>query len=537
MVINGTYAKKKSNVNAKMAGEVSTATVRLIQRDPPEKTAEMYASVCQADDACKNFPLAGGVSSLDTDITANMTFYSGGETVFSNPQFCGVTNRKILDMLSDRPPQVTFSCDASDATCDFQFWTSQVESSIELRVIARPRFSPAIQRSTNVKTLSAAAYPTGLFVAKTAVLNVKEESACIILKSRPVKPDNTRWVALSIAGAGCFIVFTSAVIWYAGHARKSDFSKIRLPDDESSRSMTDHVPASLHFHDVTYKLVMAITGPSGTGKSTFLDILLARKRKRGAVTGTTLVNSREVGNEQFRKVVGDMSLEAKTYRMLETMNELGILDIKDMRIGDSGRQSISGGEQRRVSIACRLVTSPSILFLDEPTSRLDAYNAFNVVESLPRSNLVALFNQFVLLAQGKLVYSGEFPKCQDYFSSIGQPGPPSFNIAGFLIDLTMRANLETRSAQGLPFETASPVDNLNLGDERELLMPTPHHPASIHTIADDETVLQIRPSPDNSSDGFKSSDMPLSLCLIALVDNYDVADGSRGRSWWWQGRA
>jgi hypothetical protein len=31
-------------------------------------------------------------------------------------------------MLPGRPPQVTFSCDKTDATCDFQFWTAQVES-------------------------------------------------------------------------------------------------------------------------------------------------------------------------------------------------------------------------------------------------------------------------------------------------------------------------------------------------------------------------------------------------------------------------
>jgi ABC-type multidrug transport system ATPase subunit len=170
------------------------------------------------------------------------------------------------------------------------------------------------------------------------------------------------------------------VLWYAGRTRKSDMGQIRLPDDEVARLMADHVPATLHFSNVSYRLgertildgvsgavhpgqVMAIMGASGAGKSTFLDIL-ARKNKRGSVSGSVLVNGREVGDEEFRNVVGfvdqedtlmstltvyetvlysallrlprDMSLAAKKYRTLETMNELGILHIKDMRIGDSG---------------------------------------------------------------------------------------------------------------------------------------------------------------------------------------------------------
>jgi ABC-type multidrug transport system ATPase subunit len=168
------------------------------------------------------------------------------------------------------------------------------------------------------------------------------------------------------------------------------------------------------------------------------------------------------------RLLRDMSYEAKKFRTLETMNELGIKGIKDMRIGDSGRRSISGGEKRRVSIACELVTSPSILFLDEPTSGmystgfysfadrdagLDAFNAFNVVESLvslardynptviftvhqPRSNIVALFDRLVVLAEGKMVYSGEFAKCQDCFNSIGSPCQPGINIANFLSTFT-----------------------------------------------------------------------------------------------------
>lgn len=51
---------------------------------------------------------------------------------------------------------------------------------------------------------------------------------------------------------------------------------------------------------------------------------------------------------------------------------------------------------------------------------------------------MALFDQLVLLADGKMVYSGEFAKCQDYFTSIGSPCPPGFNIADFLSNVSFR---------------------------------------------------------------------------------------------------
>jgi ABC-type multidrug transport system ATPase subunit len=88
---------------------------------------------------------------------------------------------------------------------------------------------------------------------------------------------------------------------------------------------------------------------------------------------------------------------------------------------------------------------------------LDAYNAYNVIECLvtlardfnrtvvftihqPRSNIAALFDQLILLAEGKMVYSGPFSKCQEYFDHIGHPCPPGFNIADYLVDLTMHAS-------------------------------------------------------------------------------------------------
>lgn len=200
-------------------------------------------------------------------------------------------------------------------------------------------------------------------------------------KQTPKKPDSTRFVALSAAGVGLVVISISAGLWYASRTRSGDFGGIRLPESETARLMTEHVPATLHFSGISYSLgnrkilddisgsvkpgqLMAIMGASGAGKSTFLDIL-ARKRKRGTVSGRTLVNGREVPDADFKKVMGfvdqedmlmstltvyetvlysallrlprEMSLEAKKFRTLETMHELGILGIKDMRIGSAGK--------------------------------------------------------------------------------------------------------------------------------------------------------------------------------------------------------
>ena len=273
-------------------------------------------------------------------------------------------------------------------------------------------------------------------------------------------------------------------------------------EDEGQQLMADHKPASLQFENVSYQLngkvilseiqgialpgqLMAIMGASGAGKTTFLDIL-ARKNKRGIVQGNFYVNGEKVMDGEYRSVIGfvdqedtllstltvhetiltsallrlprDMSRTMKEQRVLEVERQLGISHIKDQLIGseEGNGRGISGGEKRRVGIACELVTSPSILFLDEPTSGLDAFNAFNVVECLvslaktykrtviftihqPRSNIVSLFDHLVLLAKGRTVYSGPFSSCQDYFDRNGYPCPPGFNIADYLVDLTMHA--------------------------------------------------------------------------------------------------
>jgi len=46
-----------------------------------------------------------------------------------------------------------------------------------------------------------------------------------------------------------------------------------------------------------------------------------------------------------------------------------------LKVGNEAIRGISGGEKKRASIAMELITSPSVLFLDEPTTGLDASTA------------------------------------------------------------------------------------------------------------------------------------------------------------------
>ncbi|KAM4058017.1 ABC-2 type transporter [Hirsutella rhossiliensis] len=338
---------------------------------------------------------------------------------------------------------------------------------------------------------------------------------------RPVKQINTPLIAGVIAGCALFVVAVIILTWFLSR-RKLKYGAIRLDDsdDEGTKLMTDHKPAALYFENVSYSLngkkilsrvqgislpgeVMAIMGASGAGKTTFLDIL-ARKNKRGQVSGDFYVNGEKVSDNEFRNVVGfvdqedtmlptltvhetilnsallrlprDMSRASKEQRVFEVEKELGIYHIRDSLIGsEEGKgRGISGGEKRRVGIACELVTSPSILFLDEPTSGLDSFNAYNVVECLvtlaksykrtviftihqPRSNIVALFDRLLLLAKGKTVYSGPFSQCQAYFDTIGYECPPGFNIADYLVDLTMHAGSSVAFDDGAVVADAASV--------------------------------------------------------------------------------
>ncbi|GFF22437.1 probable ATP-dependent permease [Aspergillus udagawae] len=527
--------------------------------DCKEGWSGINCNVCKTNDAC-NAMMPEGEGGV---------CYKEGVTVKENYQMCDVTNRKILDQLQGRKPQVTFSCEADDQTCNFQFWVDQKESFYCALDTCDWNLETGYNQNKstyNCKNINCKCIPGRMLCGEEGSIDIgeflaqeikgpatfrtlsteggspedgskfQEPAMDDLIKSvfgdpsiflncdageclyhtdvpgyvRPIKQINTPLIAGVIAGCALFVVAVILCVWYL--SRRAYHGRIYLPlsddsDDEAARLLADHKPAALYWDNVSYYLngkeilsgiqgaahpgeITAIMGASGAGKTTFLDIL-ARKNKRGTVQGDFYINGEKLSDHDFKSMAGfvdqedtmlptltvhetiltsallrlprDMSRAAKEQRVFEVEKQLGIYHIKDQLIGsEEGRgRGISGGEKRRVGIACELVTSPSVLFLDEPTSGLDAFNAFNVVECLvtlaktynrtviftihqPRSNIVALFDRLILLAQGKTVYSGPFSTCQQYFDDSGYSCPPGFNIADYLVDLTMHASV-TRS--------------------------------------------------------------------------------------------
>ncbi|KAM0752952.1 P-loop containing nucleoside triphosphate hydrolase protein [Meredithblackwellia eburnea MCA 4105] len=142
----------------------------------------------------------------------------------------------------------------------------------------------------------------------------------------------------------------------------------------------------------------------------------------------------------------------------QTILELGLRDVANVIVGGPFRKGISGGEKRRLSIGCILVTLPSVLVLDEPTTGLDSTTAFHLLETLsrlarkggrvvilsihqPRSDAFTLFDKVTLLTSGSVVYSGRTSGILSHFADHGYVPADNTNPLDFVVDIT---SIDTR---------------------------------------------------------------------------------------------
>lgn len=226
--------------------------------------------------------------------------------------------------------------------------------------------------------------------------------------------------------------------------------------------------------------LLAIMGPSGSGKTTLLNILAGQvmASPRLHLSGLLEVNGQKISKKAYKfayirqedlffsqltvretlSLAAEMQLEEissaeeRDAYVNNLLFKLGLVSCADSRVGDAKVRGISGGEKKRLSLACELIASPSVIFADEPTTGLDAFQAEKVMETLrqlaldghtvicsihqPRGSVYVKFDDIVLLTEGALVYAGPAQETPlDYFSKFGYLCPDHVNPAEFLADL------------------------------------------------------------------------------------------------------
>ncbi|MEI9918042.1 MAG: ATP-binding cassette domain-containing protein [Bacteroidota bacterium] len=197
----------------------------------------------------------------------------------------------------------------------------------------------------------------------------------------------------------------------------------------------------VHISEGPGKLI-GIMGASGAGKTTLLNVL-AGLEKPGK--GSILINGFDIHEQkdEIQGVIGyvsqdDLLIEELTvyqnlyynarlcfanfteeqinHRVMEVLENLGLDQRKDLKVGNPLEKTISGGQRKRLNIALELIREPAVMFLDEPTSGLSSRDSENVIDLLkelslkgklifvvihqPSSDIYKMFDKMVIMDVG-----------------------------------------------------------------------------------------------------------------------------------------
>jgi len=217
---------------------------------------------------------------------------------------------------------------------------------------------------------------------------------------------------------------------------------------------------SINLSEGSGKLV-GIMGPSGSGKTTLLNVLSGHE---APIKGKVVLNGINLHTQldEVRGIIGyvsqdDLLIEELTVfenlyysaslnmgnltkneivaKVEKALDQLGLLTIKDLKVGSVLNKTISGGQRKRLNIALELIREPLVLFVDEPTSGLSSKDSENVMDLLkeltlrgklifvvihqPSSDIYKMFDKLIIMDNGGYqIYYGNPMEAHSYFRRI-----------------------------------------------------------------------------------------------------------------------
>lgn len=232
--------------------------------------------------------------------------------------------------------------------------------------------------------------------------------------------------------------------------------------------MLKHINGEFRASELT-----VIMGPSGSGKTSLLNILTGFTST--GVSGSIRINGSGKNFKTVRNQSAYIMQDQNLYSLLtvresmdfavkfKTGSRLNAAErrdkietiLKQLRLYDSLEtfvKDLSGGQQKRLSIAIELVDDPKVLFLDEPTTGLDSLSATQCVKLLknlaeegktiictihtPSARLFEKFDHLYVLAEGSCIYQGSSKNVVPFLTELDLICPESYNPADYLLEIS-----------------------------------------------------------------------------------------------------
>ena len=233
-----------------------------------------------------------------------------------------------------------------------------------------------------------------------------------------------------------------------GHLRVRNMSYVVKAAEKDGTKVERVLQSAVYSH--CRPGVTAVMGPSGAGKTTFLNVA-AGKITGGELSGDVYFDSQPVyatkgGRKKAQQMTGfvtqlgtpwedtltfrenlqyaaELRIPGATAEKKAMRVETVIAAVEGRRFSDVVTTGLSGGQKRKLSMAIELLSeSTRFLFLDEPTSGLDSTSTLSLLTLLkslgkngytilitihqPRIEVWELFDEVMILATGRMCYQG-----------------------------------------------------------------------------------------------------------------------------------
>jgi ABC-type multidrug transport system ATPase subunit len=207
--------------------------------------------------------------------------------------------------------------------------------------------------------------------------------------------------------------------------------------------------------------LIGLMGASGSGKSTLLNVLNGTEKPS---SGRVLINGIDIHVQPYKVhgiigyipqddlLIEDLTVyenlyyaarlcfghysENDTHKLVEqVLLNLGLTEIRNLKVGSPLQKTISGGQRKRLNIGLELLREPAVLFVDEPTSGLSSRDSENIMDLLkelslrgkmvfvvihqPSSDIFKMFDTLIIMDSGGFqIYYGNPVEAVIYFRDV-----------------------------------------------------------------------------------------------------------------------